>query len=174
MNEVKLGALCWNQYTDWPSLLEAGVRADRLGYSSLWTWDQRYPEWGRNDLRARFREGSDDSFGGAFRELYLHESLTRTGFDVTLRPAVTGTTRRPDFLAARSGEPGFCVETTLAGASRDERAADQRLDAIYDLLNGLPTPSFYLDVEVEQEGTTPPATRSLRRDLLSELLATAA
>jgi len=43
MNDVKLGALCWNQYTDWPSLLEAGVRADRLGYSSLWTWDHLYP-----------------------------------------------------------------------------------------------------------------------------------
>ncbi len=38
MNEIRLGALCWNQYTDWPSLLAAGVRADRLGYHSLWTW----------------------------------------------------------------------------------------------------------------------------------------
>jgi len=43
MSEVKIGALCWNQYTDWPSLLEAGIRADRLGYSSLWTWDHVYP-----------------------------------------------------------------------------------------------------------------------------------
>ena len=43
MSEVKIGALCWNQYTDWPSLLEAGIRADRLGYSSLWTWDHLYP-----------------------------------------------------------------------------------------------------------------------------------
>jgi hypothetical protein len=34
---VKIGALCWNQYTDWPSLLQAGIRADRLGYDSLWT-----------------------------------------------------------------------------------------------------------------------------------------
>jgi len=40
---VKFGALCWNQYTDWPSLFEAGVRADRLGYHSLWTWDHLYP-----------------------------------------------------------------------------------------------------------------------------------
>ena len=32
MTDVRLGALCWNQYTDWPSLLEAGKRADRLGY----------------------------------------------------------------------------------------------------------------------------------------------
>jgi len=43
MNEVKMGALCWNQYTDWSSLLAAGVRADRLGYDSLWTWDHLYP-----------------------------------------------------------------------------------------------------------------------------------
>lgn len=38
MENVRFGALCWNQWTDWPSLLEAGRRADRLGYESLWTW----------------------------------------------------------------------------------------------------------------------------------------
>jgi alkanesulfonate monooxygenase SsuD/methylene tetrahydromethanopterin reductase-like flavin-dependent oxidoreductase (luciferase family) len=43
MVEVKLGALCWNQYTDWPALLQAGIRADRVGYDSLWTWDHLYP-----------------------------------------------------------------------------------------------------------------------------------
>ena len=43
LSEVKIGALCWNQYTDWPSLLEAGIRADRLGYDTLWTWDHLYP-----------------------------------------------------------------------------------------------------------------------------------
>jgi len=36
MKEVKFGALCWNQYTDWAALLAAGVRADRLGYDTLW------------------------------------------------------------------------------------------------------------------------------------------
>ena len=43
MSDVKLGALCWNQYTDWPSLLAAGQRADRLGFDTLWTWDHLYP-----------------------------------------------------------------------------------------------------------------------------------
>lgn len=43
MTEVKFGALCWNQYSDWPALLEAGVRADMLGYDTLWTWDHLYP-----------------------------------------------------------------------------------------------------------------------------------
>ena len=43
MTEIKIGALCWNQYTDWPALLQAGIRADELGYTSLWTWDHLYP-----------------------------------------------------------------------------------------------------------------------------------
>jgi len=49
MNDVKLGALCWNQYTAWPPLLEAGKRADRLGYDTLWTWDHLYPIIGSAD-----------------------------------------------------------------------------------------------------------------------------
>jgi alkanesulfonate monooxygenase SsuD/methylene tetrahydromethanopterin reductase-like flavin-dependent oxidoreductase (luciferase family) len=43
LSEVKIGALCWNQYSDFPSLLEAGRRAERLGYDTLWTWDHLYP-----------------------------------------------------------------------------------------------------------------------------------
>ena len=39
MGEVRFGALCWNQYTDWPALLQAGIHADELGYDTLWTWD---------------------------------------------------------------------------------------------------------------------------------------
>ena len=42
-NKVKLGALAWNQYTDWPSLRDVGVLVDELGFDSLWTWDHLYP-----------------------------------------------------------------------------------------------------------------------------------
>jgi alkanesulfonate monooxygenase SsuD/methylene tetrahydromethanopterin reductase-like flavin-dependent oxidoreductase (luciferase family) len=50
MNDtVKLGALCWNQYSDWPSLLRAGKMADELGYHSLWTWDHLYPIVGSDE-----------------------------------------------------------------------------------------------------------------------------
>jgi hypothetical protein len=35
MTQVKFGALCLNQHTDWPSLLEAGRRADRLDSEHL-------------------------------------------------------------------------------------------------------------------------------------------
>ncbi|MFL5722111.1 MAG: LLM class flavin-dependent oxidoreductase [Chloroflexota bacterium] len=47
--EIRIGALCWNQYTEWPALLEAGVRADRLGYDTLWTWDHLYPIQGSSN-----------------------------------------------------------------------------------------------------------------------------
>jgi alkanesulfonate monooxygenase SsuD/methylene tetrahydromethanopterin reductase-like flavin-dependent oxidoreductase (luciferase family) len=43
MRSVRIGAICWNQYTDWKGLFDAGVRADQLGYDTLWTWDHLYP-----------------------------------------------------------------------------------------------------------------------------------
>ncbi len=49
MSEVRFGALCWNQYTEWPALLVAGQRADRLGYDTLWTWDHLYPIVGSHE-----------------------------------------------------------------------------------------------------------------------------
>ena len=49
MPDIRLGALCWNQYTTWPAMLEAGMRADRLGYDTLWTWDHLYPIVGSDD-----------------------------------------------------------------------------------------------------------------------------
>jgi alkanesulfonate monooxygenase SsuD/methylene tetrahydromethanopterin reductase-like flavin-dependent oxidoreductase (luciferase family) len=43
VTSVTLGAICWNQYTTWDELLAAGVRADRVGFDTLWTWDHLYP-----------------------------------------------------------------------------------------------------------------------------------
>jgi F420-dependent oxidoreductase-like protein len=46
---VKLGALSWNQYTLWADLRQAGIRADELGYNSIWTWDHLYPIVGSHE-----------------------------------------------------------------------------------------------------------------------------
>jgi alkanesulfonate monooxygenase SsuD/methylene tetrahydromethanopterin reductase-like flavin-dependent oxidoreductase (luciferase family) len=40
---LKLGVNLWNQYTEWSAFLDAHLRADDLGYESLWTWDHLYP-----------------------------------------------------------------------------------------------------------------------------------
>jgi alkanesulfonate monooxygenase SsuD/methylene tetrahydromethanopterin reductase-like flavin-dependent oxidoreductase (luciferase family) len=55
VSKIKIGLLAWNQYTDWPALLAAGIRADRLGYDSVWAWDHLYPIVG--DADGPFYEG---------------------------------------------------------------------------------------------------------------------
>jgi len=40
---IKLGANLWNQYTDWPTFLDGMLRAEDLGFDSLFTWDHVYP-----------------------------------------------------------------------------------------------------------------------------------
>jgi alkanesulfonate monooxygenase SsuD/methylene tetrahydromethanopterin reductase-like flavin-dependent oxidoreductase (luciferase family) len=52
---VKIGALVWNQRTDWPAMLHVAQRAEALGYDSLWTWDHLYPIVG--DPAGPFLEG---------------------------------------------------------------------------------------------------------------------
>jgi alkanesulfonate monooxygenase SsuD/methylene tetrahydromethanopterin reductase-like flavin-dependent oxidoreductase (luciferase family) len=39
MGELKFGINLWSQASDWPAFLQAGKRADELGYDHLWTWD---------------------------------------------------------------------------------------------------------------------------------------
>jgi alkanesulfonate monooxygenase SsuD/methylene tetrahydromethanopterin reductase-like flavin-dependent oxidoreductase (luciferase family) len=46
---IKLGAIIWNQYTPWAEFREAGIRADRLGFDSIWTWDHLYPIVGSHE-----------------------------------------------------------------------------------------------------------------------------
>jgi len=46
---LKLGATQWNQYADWPSFLASQLRAETLGYDSLWTWDHLYPIQGSHE-----------------------------------------------------------------------------------------------------------------------------
>ena len=46
---MKLGADCWNQFTDWPSFLAAMQLSERLGYDSLWAPDHVLPPNGDPD-----------------------------------------------------------------------------------------------------------------------------
>lgn len=46
---IRIGALIWNQYTDWPAMRAIGQRVDALDIDSLWTWDHLYPILGDPD-----------------------------------------------------------------------------------------------------------------------------
>jgi hypothetical protein len=132
-------------------------------------WFQSYPPDGRADIRARLRSKSDDVFSGAFWELYQHETLTAMGFDVVPHPALASSSRRPDFLVRRPNGRGFYLESTITSPSREDRASNRHLGTIYDLLNDLPSPNFFLDVEVDRRGPRPASTKAIRRDLVAWL-----
>ena len=46
MTELKTGILLWSQAAEWPEMLDAARRVDRLGYDHLWTWDHLYAIFG--------------------------------------------------------------------------------------------------------------------------------
>lgn len=52
---VKLGFSLWSQVADWPSILTAARRIDRLGFDYLFTWDHLYATFG--DPGQRIFEG---------------------------------------------------------------------------------------------------------------------
>lgn len=114
-------------------------------------WFSGYPAAHRDDLRARLRSRRDETFMGAFFELYVHESLRRLGYEVEVHPInPSGATSRPDFLAVRSGSEGIYVEARVAMDRSDAKAAAQaRINRAFDALNRLHSPDFFLNLEVD-------------------------
>src|SRR6476646_9850541 len=117
-----------------------------------------------NDLRQRFRSRDDEQFRSAFLELYLHESLVRAGYTVTIHPEVQGTGRRPDFRAERD-DLRFFIEAIAPGSTPAEKAAAQRRAVLFDTVNRLGDPNFMLCLDELEEGAPPPASARLRKDL---------
>jgi hypothetical protein len=141
----------------------AGLFWDRTR-STVADWFGRLPTSVQVDVLGRIRSGDDRQFTAAFWEMYVHESLTREGFTLVPHPAIAGTSSRPDFAATRR-DLSFYVEATVIGESASAAAAERRRNVVYDSLNELDSPNFFLGVEVEAEGAASPSARRLRRDL---------
>jgi hypothetical protein len=127
-------------------------------------WFSRLCADAQKDVRARLRSSDDRQFLGAFLELYLHESLVQAGYAVTCHPEVSGQRRRPDFLAEKDGS-SFYLEARFVSPSHSETVAGRRLATVYDALNTLDSPNFFLGVEVNGQGVLDLRTRPLRNDL---------
>jgi hypothetical protein len=147
----------WNT-SDRPS-----VTANR---ALLERWFARFPEPCRPDLRARFRSGTDSQHLSAFWELYLHELLCSMGFTVRCHPPAgeeLGT--HPDFLVSLNGARLFYLEGTLALPSQAESAEEARTAQVYDAINKMNSPNFFLGLRIRGAPATPPAGARLRPKL---------
>lgn len=137
----------------------------------LEAWFSRYPEAGRADLRSRLRSTSDHQHRSAFFELLLHELLSRLRCRVTLHPnPPTGTNRCPDFLVVpERGDPFYLEAVVATDESAAERAAQARMNAVYDVLGRLDSPHFFIGIRLRGTPATPPPASKIRSFLFGRL-----
>ena len=98
----------------------------------LTEWLSRYPEAERPTLISRFQRTDRRGFLGAFWELYLHELFRRLGFDITLHPALDGTTHRPDFRLQRGTAVTYVEAVTIYESQAQSRGVSPRRGGIVD------------------------------------------
>lgn len=128
---------------------------------TLEQWVSNLPNGERADLVARLRSNDDGQAMAAYWELYLHEALLGQGFTLTLHVRLPDARARPDFLVERA-DISFLLEATRVGSPEAEAAASHRRDTVYDLLEQLDSPDFFLWLRVESEGRASPSARRMR------------
>jgi hypothetical protein len=132
----------------------------------LEAWFRRDLDPAKLDLRGRFRSEKASNHLGAFFELYLHELLCSMGLEVQVYPDLSGERKtRPNFLALKDGRPCFYLEATRDGPAEDDTAEKARMDRVYDTLNDMQSPSFFLAIYLRGGPATPPPGKRLRREL---------
>lgn len=137
--------------------------ADRVR-GLLETWFRGYPAVDQQELRSRFRS----DFQAAFYELLLHAFLKSLQCLVEVHPDL-GTDRRtkPDFLATFSdGKECFIEARVITDVSQSEVSKQNRLNRLYDQLDHLESPDFFLGFKnLKEEGSHQPSARKFRQEI---------
>jgi len=113
-------------------------------------WFSNYPDSGKYELKARFRQSQKNGFHSAFFELFLHELLMKLNSKVSLhKETKTDKTTLPDFHVVDSHSHESYVEATVVtGKSKGRQAEEERLGELIRNLNRLIiSPNFGLALE---------------------------
>lgn len=135
------------------------------------TWFSTYPESEKEELRFRIRSNDDRQFQSAFFELFLFALLTRLGCRFEIHPAMAGeVAKKPDFLVTSSTGQKFYLEATVATDLSDEEAAiEARKKVVYDSINKIDSPNFFIGMEIEGDPKTSPPGKTIRGFLKKKL-----
>ncbi len=135
---------------------------------TLEEWFSRYPVEAQAELRRRFQSSHHHS---AFFELFLHEFLIRLGCRIVkIHPPIDGMTKHPDFLVESPHGSDFYLEGVLAtGESHEDNAADARINTVYDALNEMESPNFFIGMKLKGSPKTSPKAKQIRSELASWL-----
>jgi hypothetical protein len=139
--------------------------------ATLEEWFSRYPEGEtKNDLQGRFRSGDDAQYRSSFFELLLHELCRQLSCIAEPHPDVEGTTKKPDFLVRPShGSPFYLEAAIVTDESDQEAAARARINAIYDSLERLVSPDFFVGIQINGLPVSQPPARQIRAFLAKKL-----
>jgi hypothetical protein len=128
-------------------------------------WFNDYPPDAQAELVTRFRSLDDIQHRSAFFELYLHALLSRLGFQVLAHPEIPDCNNQPDFLVLRDQNPITYLEATLATGPSQETAADKRENVVYETIDKMNSPNFWVGVKVDSSTAVAPPGRKWRGQL---------
>jgi len=133
-------------------------------------WFSHYPASAQSELRQRFRSPDEYNHSSAFFELWLHELLHSLGCSLEVHPPLAATTRRVDFLVKSPDGNDFYLEAIHGtGESGEESNSRARLNTLYNSLNYLFSPDFFINLEISGTPRSPVPGRDIRRRLEREI-----
>ena len=125
-------------------------------------WFSRLPPKAAVQIAARFRDDNDIVHLGAFLELYVHELGLRMGAKIDIDVGNDeADKRRPDFLLSWGDVEVYVEATAIAGDDVNTARDKHHLDQLYDAINAVTAPRFFVGVEVLKRGASTPPCRRL-------------
>jgi hypothetical protein len=138
--------------------------------ATITDWFSHYPSAEQEELLARFRTSDDPQHFAAFYELFLHELLLRLGCRVTIHPELEGSPKSPDFLVETPEGSQFYLEaTTATDTSEEKAAAEKRRNQIYDAVDQLESPDFFICINEYTAPEIPISIKHIKRFLREKL-----
>jgi hypothetical protein len=126
-------------------------------------WADAYPAGRKLDLVGRLRSPDNRQWTGAFWELYLHETFRRSDYEVSVHPTVPASRRQPDFLVTSPTAEFYVEAKSIFGKSTD--GEDARLRGVFDEINRVTSPNFFVNLHVGQVGPRALSTKGLKAEL---------
>ena len=131
----------------------------------------RYPTEHRPDLKGKLLSPDDRHHEAAVFELVMYEFLCRSGLSVEIHPKLgSDRSRRPDYLVWCGDKHRFLLELALATEASDRESRKGKLfAAIYDAVNSLESPDFFLWLRKSGSPDMEINKRKLTNELMSWL-----
>lgn len=130
-------------------------------------WIVHLPIAMRGDIIGRMKSGDDKDFLGAFWETYLYIIFKNLDFEATVHPKINEYKNRPDFMLNIKGKH-YIVEATASSTS-SKKPQYKIWDQVYDIINKIDSPYFFLNLELICAGTEQPSISKSLSKLESKL-----